>query len=174
MIDAVKNKLEGTSGDSEAVKADFSKSSWVAQVKKHGPFDLVVSGFAIHHLTDERKKELYQEVFDLLNPGGLFLNLDHVKTGSHVAEALFEEWLLGSMHERHQLSGSDKSWEDVEKEWKGRQASNILAPVRAQVDWLSEIGYEGVDCYFQALSLALFGATKTVTTCRLWSLASME
>ena len=160
MIDALKEKLEGTSGNSEAVKTDFSKSSWLEQVSEHAPFDLIVTGFAIHHLPDKRKKELYREIFDLLNPGGLFMNLDHIKTGSPTAEVLFEEWLLGSMHERHQLSGSDKSWEDVEKEWRKRQTDNILSPVRSQIDWLNEIGFKDVDCYFQVMSLALFGALK--------------
>src|SRR5690242_6851868 len=32
------------------------------------PFDLIVSGYAIHHLTTARKRSLYAEVFALLRP----------------------------------------------------------------------------------------------------------
>jgi tRNA (cmo5U34)-methyltransferase len=44
-----------------------------------GSFDVVVAGFAIDHLTHERKRSLFREVAPILQPGGVFANLEVVR-----------------------------------------------------------------------------------------------
>ncbi len=38
--------------------------------------------------------------------------------------------------------------------------ANILLSVEVQCDWLREIGYEEVDCYFRIYELAVFAGRK--------------
>jgi hypothetical protein len=51
----------------------------------------VLSGFALHHLGNARKRALYQEIFDLLSEGGVFLNTDDVASPTARVEKMLDE-----------------------------------------------------------------------------------
>jgi ubiquinone/menaquinone biosynthesis C-methylase UbiE len=125
------------------------------------PFDLIVSGYAIHHLPTARKRSLYREVFDSLRPGGLFVNVEHVASATPELEAVHDEAYIDHIAA---VTGRDKA--EVEREYHGRpdKADNILEPVEDQVGWLREIGFEQADCYFKWLELAVFGGWKPLPT----------
>ena len=161
MLDAARMRLEG---EERAVikKADFSDSAWMDAVEIHPPFDLVLSGFAIHHQPDERKKALYSEIHSLLSRGGLFLNLEHVSSLTPPAHVLFDEFFVDYLHEFHSRSGGGVSREEIAAKYYQRpdKGENILAPLDRQCQWLRDIGYEDVDCFFKLFELALFGGRK--------------
>jgi hypothetical protein len=49
---------------------------------------------AIHHLEHERKRSLYREVFEVLRPGGMFANFEHVASSTHRLHVAFFEAIV--------------------------------------------------------------------------------
>lgn len=102
------------------------------------PLDAVVSGLAIHHLEDERKRELFAEVDALLKRGGVFANLDLVSSAS------------ASLHERFRREIGRAQDDPTDR----------LADLSDQMDWLRNAGFAEVDCHFKWLELSLVVAVK--------------
>jgi len=146
--------------DTEAVAMDFSPAmleavrkrfagiaavSVVAHNLDHplprlGKFDAVISSFAIHHLVHERKRTLYAEIYDLLNSGAVFCNLEHVASPT---PKLHEEFL--------RRIGFTVETEDP---------SNKLLDFETQLRWLREIGFVDVDCHWKWRELALLAGRR--------------
>jgi cyclopropane fatty-acyl-phospholipid synthase-like methyltransferase len=160
MIEAARRKAAEQGVRASFIVQDFGARDWTTTVV--APFDLVVSGFAIHHQPDERKQELYQEIFDLLKPGGLFLNQEHVSSKSAWAGQVFDELFVDSLWSHHQKQGGTKTREVIANEYYYRpdKAANILAPLDVQCRWLEEIGFVDVDCFFKLFESALFGGRR--------------
>ena len=76
------------------------------------PWDAVVSALAIHHLTDDEKRDLFSRVRTVLAPGGVFVNAEQVIGPSPRFTEFYARW-----HEsRARAAGSD----DVEWAARGR------------------------------------------------------
>lgn len=144
------------------LELDYGAKGWAKPVEEFGPFDMIVSGFSIHHQPDDRKRELYGEIFDLLAPGGVFVNVEHVSPTSTSGRRLFDEHFIDSMYALERDQGGARSREQIAHEYHGRtdKEANILAPVEVQCDWLRQLGYADVDCHFKIYELAVFAGRR--------------
>lgn len=102
--------------------------------------DAVVSGFAIHHLEDDRKRALYAECLAALRPGGVFCNLEHVASPTPARHVEF----LAAL-------GLGPGEEDP---------SNRLVPAEVQVGWLTELGFADADVLWRWREMALLAAVR--------------
>jgi tRNA (cmo5U34)-methyltransferase len=160
LLALTKAQLGGDGSEVQAVAIDFSPAMLEAAGRRFGEdesvtivthnldlplpalgkFDAVVSSFAIHHLVHERKRALYSEIYAMLNPGGVFCNLEHVASST---QRLHEEFL-------HSI-GLTAEAEDP---------SNKLLDLETQLAWLREIGFVDVDCHWKWRELALLAGRK--------------
>jgi tRNA (cmo5U34)-methyltransferase len=160
MLEQARRRLAAFGSRASTVEADLGTPDWLKTVQ--GPFDAVVSGFPIHHLPDERKQALYREIFDLLAPGGNFVNCEHVASATPRIEKMFDDAMSEHLWRRRQERGENVSREQVHREFLERpdRAANILALVEDQCRWLRDIGFRDVDCFWRFFELAIFGGIK--------------
>ena len=105
-----------------------------------GRFDVIVSGFAIHHVEHPRKQELYREVAEQLEPGGVFANLEIVQSATPELHAEF-------------LAAIGRDADDP---------ADRLAEVEPQLTWMREAGLEQVDCLWRWRGMALLAGRAPV------------
>jgi hypothetical protein len=75
MFEHARQRLAVLGANVSYVRADLRDPAWTARVG--GPFDLTVSGLAIHNLGIESlMKGCYRSICSLLRPGGLLLDYD--------------------------------------------------------------------------------------------------
>ena len=117
-----------------------------------GPWDVIVSALAIHHLDDGAKRALFARVRDGLRPGGVFVNAEQVLGSSPAWTAHHEAW-----HEAAaRAGGSDDA------EWAGaleRMRADRCASVEDQLGWLREAGLDA-ECLFRDHRFAVLAAVR--------------
>jgi len=162
MLDQAREQLKGFSEQLVFENLDYGDKAWVNMMKAYGPFNAIVSGYSIHHQPDVRKREVYQEIYSLLEPGGWFINIEHIAARTQLVTDLFNNHIIDHWYEQEKAKGGTKTREEVADTFMNRpdKDANILLSVDTQCDWLSEIGYEDVDCYFRVYELAVFGGRR--------------
>lgn len=161
MLDAARESLEGN-GRASFLELDYGLPEWIESVRSRAPFDAIVSGYSIHHQPDARKRSLYAQIYELLAPGGAFVNIEHVSPTSDLCQRLFEGHLIDNLVVNEARDGGSRSREELAEFFHSREdrEANILAPIEVQLDWLRQIGFTDVDCHFKLYELAILAGTK--------------
>jgi tRNA (cmo5U34)-methyltransferase len=162
MLEEARGQLKDYAGQLIFENLDYGEPDWVNRMQPHGPFDAIVSGYSIHHQPDDRKREIYTEIFSLLKPGGWFINIEHIAAAAQLTVDLFDNHIIDGRYAIEKSNGGTKTRQEIADVFMKRpdRAANILLPVEVQCEWLREIGYEEVDCYFRIYELAVFGGRK--------------
>ncbi len=165
LVDFSEPMLEGAArrlGDGRwsAVRGDLSDPSWHAELAR-GSFGAVVSGLAIHHLPPAAKRALFAATFALLEPGGLFVNLDYVLVEGPL-RGLFDERMVELAAEAEHARHGDRAAQDVRRALSedGVGDEDLPDTAEEQVRWLAEAGFEQAEVHFKWAEAAVFGGCK--------------
>src|SRR5262245_23251300 len=162
MMEHAKPRLQKFGSQVQLLLRDLATPAWLPGV--NGPFHAAVSAIALHHLTDERKAQLCREVFDLLLPGGLFLNDDVVEVPAFFQEHFAMLTDRAIQEQEKKQTGTQRSIEEIRAERDARLRPggrrSHIAPLSKQLEWWRAAGFSGVDCYWKFLGLAIFGGVK--------------
>jgi tRNA (cmo5U34)-methyltransferase len=162
MLEQAREQLREYSDQLTFMNLDYGDPAWINVIGTKDAFDAIVSGYSIHHQPDIRKRQIYEEIFSLLKPGGWFINIEHVSSEAQLNIDLFEHHYVSARFAIEQRNGGTRTFDQLAEEYKNRpdKAANILTPTELQCDWLREIGYEEADCYFRVYELAVFGGRR--------------
>jgi tRNA (cmo5U34)-methyltransferase len=148
--------LDGSAGMLEQSRARFLgidrveyRLADMVDANLGGPWDLVISALAIHHLSDEQKCDLYRRIHRALKPGGLFVNAEQVAGPNSIVDERYSRiWL-------EQIRQLGVSEQDIEKA-RERMSHDKCASLGSQLQWLRDAGFSDVDCSFKAWRFAVF------------------
>jgi SAM-dependent methyltransferase len=117
--------VDPADGRTCVVAADLNDPSWAAGLP-HLPYDAVLTATALHWLAPRRLTVLFGEIRQVLRPGGVFINADHLPEDA--LPALTERLLARSTARREAqiTAGSAQSWEGW---WQRAAADPVLAPL---------------------------------------------
>jgi tRNA (cmo5U34)-methyltransferase len=156
MLDRAAVNLAGYAGRWQAVIGDLNVPAW-RDALPHGRYDAVVSGLAIHHLPSERKPALFAEILELLEPGGMFVNMDYVAVDGPL-QGLFDEQMRANAVRAERESGGTRHEHEVDLEDDDDRPDTV----EDQLRWLREAGFQHTEVHFKWAEAAIFGGVKPV------------
>jgi tRNA (cmo5U34)-methyltransferase len=158
MLRRAERRLGARAGSWRTVSGDLREPAWRTALPA-GPYDAAVSGFAIHHLPAGRKRELFAEVFELLRPGALFVNMDVVVVEGPL-RGLLDEQIAANAIAAERERGGARSDEEIEHGLLADDSDDRPDSLAEQLDWLRAAGFEEAEVHFKWAEAAVFGAVK--------------
>lgn len=117
--------------------------------------DAIVTSLSIHHLEDERKRNLLAPILAALKPGGLFINADHIAGPTPELE---ENYQLRWLSEVRSLGATEQQIADS----LYRQQEDRRTPVEPQLSWMRDAGFKDVDCWYKHSSFAVLSGARAL------------
>ncbi len=132
----------------QANRFDFQVMD-LAQITVDYGYDLIISALAIHHLTDDDKQHLFQQIYQTLSPNGIFINADQALGPTPKIDNFYwQTW-------RRRVIEMGVS-EDVLATAMERMQEDKSSPLEMQLDWLRQVGFKDVHCWYKNYAFVVY------------------
>lgn len=128
--------------------------------KNRNKCKIALSGYTIHHFHTDEKREIYQTMYDFLEPGGLLLNIDLFTYESKTIREAAHNFDLDYIKNNIENNDIKQKWLNHYNNETENESHNALDPVEVQIDILKEIGFVDVECVFRYWQQGIIRATK--------------
>ena len=91
MLDYAQENVKGKNAD--FLTANHGNPNWINFIPQGININLIIAGYTIHYHTDDRKREIYQELFEVLSKNGLLIVLEHIDSQTELSQSLNEDFL---------------------------------------------------------------------------------
>lgn len=119
-----------------------------------GSFDLVVSSIAIHHLSADGKRSLFQRLHDWLTDDGVLCFADQC---AGATDDLYARHIENWKTQTFRAGASESEW----RMWMEHQSEHDYHDTLAdQMTWLTDAGFNVVDCPWRYLLWSVIQARK--------------
>ncbi|HWH76013.1 MAG TPA: class I SAM-dependent methyltransferase [Candidatus Binatus sp.] len=144
------------------IQGSLESADWLKSVD--GSFDAVISSRALHHFSEnQRRKTIFQEVFNLVRAGGCFINADNVRAATQSLGERYrsarDEYLDRFVR---QTSGGKMTLAEAKaatpSSYHGPHNNGIL---EEELSWLREAGFVDVDCFWKLTTTVVYGGFKS-------------
>ncbi len=146
---------------------ELAEQKWRATLP--GPLRCVVSSLSIHHLFDDEKQQLFQEIADHLESSGALLVADIIRPATQQIADLFAQQYNDivrkqSLIMRGDLSGFEQfqqlKWNYFLHDYHSVDTNDHPSCLSDQLRWLLEAGFSFVDCFWLQAGHAVYGGYK--------------
>jgi SAM-dependent methyltransferase len=165
-----KARLKSYGSRVRLILTDLRDRTWLKYVPS--PFDAVISATALHWFKPDELCELYRQVAQILRPGGILLNADHVGSDHQGIQRAWEKHQSTMLAEEGESDGGDwdSFWNGYSQDlgidihnihkrviggWEGGAEEGL--PLTWHFDRLRECGFTSVDCFWRSDCDAIYG-----------------
>ncbi len=166
-------RLEGYGERVRLIATDLRDPSWLDCAAER--VDTVVSAAALHWLTPDELETLYHQVASILQPGGIFLNADHVGSDIPSLQRVWEQHREKMRREEGDSTADtwDGFWDayaralrldirEIHQRVIGgwESAAEEGMPLAWHFDKLKAAGFQSVDCFWRCDCDAIYGGKR--------------